>query len=431
MPLQHPIGVRFPIEIYQGDRALGAPALEGTQQAEFHFELVSKRRAEFSLRQFNTDHLTALLGDQPAPCISLYLPTHRHHPENQQDPIRYRNLLPKMEALLKEQGSASEVESQLEQFRALAHDKEFWNHRTEGLAILCSLEKFQIFDLQRPVQELLVVAASFHVKPLLRTLQSADRYQILCLNRHEAKLYEGNRDALDQVDLKDFPTSITEALGSELTEKHSTVASYGTGSGGGDQAMHHGHGGRKDEVDNDMDRFFRAIDRGVLEHHSRPSGLPLILAALTEYHTPFRDVSHNPFLMPNGLMMNPEGLSMEELGKKTWEIVLPVYLERLAKLVDNYEIARSRQLGSDDLSDVVQATMAGRVSVLLIEADRKVPGQINSTSGQMDLDESSHSAIEDILDDLAEATLRMKGEVIIVPAERMPTTTGVAATFRY
>jgi hypothetical protein len=43
--------------------------------------------------------------------------------------------------------------------------------------------------------------------------------------------------------------------------------------------MHHGHGGKKDEADIDAERFFRAIDRAVLEHHSRPSGLPLMLAA--------------------------------------------------------------------------------------------------------------------------------------------------------
>ena len=27
------------------------------------------------------------------PCISLYQPTHRRHPDNQQDPIRFRNLV--------------------------------------------------------------------------------------------------------------------------------------------------------------------------------------------------------------------------------------------------------------------------------------------------------------------------------------------------
>jgi hypothetical protein len=51
---------------------------------------------------------------------------------------------------------------------------------------------------QRPVPELVVVADSFHVKPLMRILQSADRYQVLGLNRREIKLYQGNRDVLDE-----------------------------------------------------------------------------------------------------------------------------------------------------------------------------------------------------------------------------------------
>jgi len=360
------------------------------------------------LRQLNTDRLTTLLAEQQSPCISLYQPTHRHRPDNQQDPIRYKNLLTQMETSLLEKYPPRTVQSIMERFQELAGDSDFWNHRTDGLVILSSPDTFEIFDLQRPIEERLIIGNSFHVKPLLRVLQSADRYQILCLNRHEAKLYEGNRDALDPVDLEKVPSTITEALGSELTDPHTTVASYGSGAGGSDHAMHHGHGGKKDEVDNDMDRFFRSIDRGISEHHSRPSGLPLMLAALTEYHTPFRELSHNPMLMADGLMMNPEGLSLDELRVKAWQIVEPLYLARLAKLVDNYQVSKSQQLGSDDLSDAVQAAQAGRISVLLLEADR-----------------------QEMLDDLAEATLRMKGEVVIVPAERMPTTTGLAATYRF
>lgn len=40
-------------------------------------------------------------GSQP-PCLSLYQPTHRHHPENLQDPIRFRNLVKAMEASLQQ-----------------------------------------------------------------------------------------------------------------------------------------------------------------------------------------------------------------------------------------------------------------------------------------------------------------------------------------
>jgi hypothetical protein len=172
------------------------------------------------MRQFTTGQLTELLTDQEPPCVSLYQPTHRHHPDNQQDPLRYRNLLGEIETSLSQKYRVQDVKVLLERFGTLAYDNDFWNCRTDGLAILCSLKKFQIFDLQRTVPELVVVAESFHLKPLLRIMQSADRYQILCFSREWVRLYEGNRDALDQVELTETPSTITEALGEELTESH-------------------------------------------------------------------------------------------------------------------------------------------------------------------------------------------------------------------
>ncbi len=386
------------------------------------------------MRQFSIDHLTALLDNHEPPCISLYQPTHRHHPDNQQDPIRFRNLLREMEASLREKYPTREVRPLLEKFLPLARDPQFWSHRTDGLAILSSPEKFQIFEMQRPVRELLVVADSFHTKPLLRVLQSADRYQILCVNRQEAKLYEGNRDALDPVELTHVPSTLTEALGEELTEPHRTVVSYSTGaahSAHGEAVMYHGHGQKKDEVEIDMVRFFRAIDRAILKHHSQPSGLPLMLAALPEYHTPFREVSHNPFLMADGIPINPETLTLDQLRVQAWQRMELVYLARLANLVENYQVARFRQLGSDDVGQVAQATFAGRVGTLLVEADRIIPGRIDSKSGKVEPGNLCHPEVDDILDDLAETVLRMKGEVVVVPAERMPSSTGIAATYRF
>jgi hypothetical protein len=378
------------------------------------------------MRQLTTDHLMALLTDHAPPCISLYQPTHRHHPDNQQDPIRYGNLLREMEKSLREKFSTREVRDLVGQYQVLVDDREFWNHRTDGLAILGAPDRFQLFELQRPVKELLVVAGSFHVKPLLRILQSADRFQILCLTRQEAKLYEGNRDVLDEVELTDVPASLTEALGEQLTEPHQSVRSVT-----GQASMYHGTGQKKDEVQIDMERFFRVIDRAILEHHSRPSGLPLMLAALPEYHTPFREISHNPFLMAEGLQVNPEALSVEQLRTQAWQAMLPIYLERLGKLVDEYQSSKAGGLGSDDLGQVVQAAIAGRVGTLLVEADRVISGRIDTATGEIKHHDLSHPEIGDVLDDLAEMVLRMKGTVVVVPAERMPSTTGLAATYRF
>ena len=121
------------------------------------------------------------------------------------------------------------------------------------------------------------------------------------MSLRKIRLFEGDRNVLDEIDpAPGVPRTITEALGDELTESHQTVASYG-GVGGASTSMRHGHGGKNDEADIDADRFFRAVDRAVLERHSRPSGLPLILAALPEHHHLFHQVNQNPFLMAEGL----------------------------------------------------------------------------------------------------------------------------------
>jgi len=265
---------------------------------------------------------------QQPPLLSLYQSTHRHHPENQQDPIRFRNLAKELETSLRKKYPVVEARIFLEPLETLAQDHDFWNHTLDGLAVFGGSGVFRVFLLQRPVPELAIVADSFHTKPLLRFLQSVDRYQILGLSLGEIQMFEGNRDVLDEINpAPGVPRTITEALGDELTLPHTTVGSYG-GAGQASSGMHHGHGGKKDEPEIDAGRFFHAIDRAVLDEHSNPLGLPLILAALPEHHHLFREISANPFLMETGLTLNPAELPIDELRQRAWQIVEPKYQAR-------------------------------------------------------------------------------------------------------
>ena len=383
------------------------------------------------MNTLDKDYAAGLLDACDPPCLSLYQPTHRHRPENEQDPIRFRNLVKAMEESLLQRYPAHEVQLVLDPFLALANDRDFWNHTLDGLAVLGAKGMFRVYRLQRPMAELVIVADSFHTKPLRRFLQSVGRYQVLGLSLHRIQLFEGNRDALDEIDpAPDVPRTIAETLGDELTEPYQTVASHG-GIGGASTAIHHGHGGKKDEVDIDAGRFFRAVDRAVLEHHSRPSGLPLILAALPEHHHLFHQVSHNPFLMAEGLTINPDILPINELRQRAWQVVEPQYQAQLAVLLDEFAVARSNGLGSDDLIQVAQAAAAGRVSTLLIESDREIPGRIDRATGRVEPADLNQPQVDDLLDDLGELVGKMGGRVMVIPAERMPGRTGLAATYRY
>jgi len=375
--------------------------------------------------------LAELVSFAGGPCLSLYQPTHRRHPDNQQDPIRFRHLVKALETSLLQQHGTEAVRDLLAPFEALAQDLGFWNHTQDGLAVLGAPGLLRVFSLQRPVSELAVVADSFHTKPLRQVLQSTDRYQVLALSRDRVQLFEGDRHALDAVTMAEgVPVTMDAALGDERTEPHSTVSSHG-GIGRGHGAMHHGHGGKKDEIDGDAERFFRAVDRAVLEHHSRPSGLPLMLAALPEHHHRFRELSHNPLLMAGGLMVDPQSLAPDALCQRAWEVVAPLQDAQQVAWREAYAAAAARGLGSEDLSQVARAAVAGRVATLLIEAERQVTGRIDGSTGRIDPAERGNPRVDDVLDDLGALVERMGGQVHVLPADRMPCRSGVAASFRH
>ena len=188
------------------------------------------------------DYPAVLLRNEETPCLSLYQSTHRQHPDNVQDPIRFRNLVKELEESLRQKYPKREVGPLLQPFHALADNAAFWNHTADGLAVLGAPGMFRVYQLQRPVAELVVVADSFHTKPLMRITQSVDQFQILGLSRDSFKLFEGNRDSLMEVHLADGAV---------------------------------GHVGNRD-----TEQFFRAVDQAVAQRQTRSGGMGVILAAL-------------------------------------------------------------------------------------------------------------------------------------------------------
>jgi hypothetical protein len=389
------------------------------------------------MRSFDVQgFLTVLRGASP-PCISLYQPTHRHHPSNQQDPIRFRNLTATLEESLRQTHDVRTVRALIEPFHQLGQDAEFWNHTLDGLAVLARPGVFVTFPLQREVPERLVVAGSFHTKPLLRIVQSADRFQVLCLGRNEVRLLEGNRDVLDEVELD---PSVPQGSGDvdeaarrgreaapapevEQAKAKGLQRSSGTGRRGRDSS---------DTVaDLALERYFRSVDRAVTDHHSKPTGLPLLLAALPEHQPVFRDLSHNPRLLPQGIDRDPFPLDVDALRQSAWGQIAPYYLSRLASLVSTFQEAQSKFLGSSDASTVADAAVAGRVATILVEADRMVPGRVNAETGRISFEDLNEPEVDDLLDDLAELVLAKGGEVVVVPRESMPAESGLAAIFRH
>ena len=345
------------------------------------------------------DFPNELLNAKEGPFISLYQPTHRQSPENKQDIIRFKNLTKEMEISLKQKYPKNEITSIINLFNKISEDKELWITVLDGLGVLYAEGQAIIYKLARPVKELVVVSDSFHIKPLIRNFQSADRYHVLGLNREEFTLFEGNRYGFDEVEIgTDIPKTIKEALGEEYISTYVKANRYG---GAGERGNYHGHYGRKEGIEVDTEKFFRVVDRVVADNYSKKTKLPLLLIALPEYHTLFKEISHNPYLLEEGIRNNYDALTVSKLKTGVWDVIEPLYLKKTEELVTRFETQRAQDYGSDDIVQVAKACAENRIDTVLLESDRIIPGRINQGSGSIEEGELRNPEFGDLLNNIA------------------------------
>lgn len=372
---------------------------------------------------------TDMIFKEEKPLISLYQPTHRSFPENKQDTIVFKNLLRVIENSLEKISKFDDIDTIMKPFYELKEDMDFWNHTSGGIAVFASINKCIVYNLHNPVDQIAVVANSFHIKPLIKDFQSTENYHLLGLSRENFTLYQGNRYGFEEIAINpDTPRTMKEVLGDQLSDSYLSHGSY---AGTGGPAMYHGHGEVNQEVDKDTEKYFRYVDSFVFDNYSKKSKLPLILVALTEYHSEFKRLSNNSYLLEEGISKSIESLDLDETQKRVLVIIEAINMGNIQKMTEAYENAKAELLGSSDLKQVVKAAYESRVKKILIEEDKIIPGKIDYETGESKLGDINDPDYDDILDDLAELVLLNGGSVFILPKDKMPGTSGIAAIYRY
>ena len=355
-------------------------------------------------------------------CVSLYQATHCSFPDSMQDQIQFKNLLKVLEAKLIDHLKGREIRSILKAFSEFESDDEFWRNRTQGFAMFYHNGHIHRFDMPRAMPNLVIVSDSFHLKPIFRILQTADRFNILTLDRYHSEVFEATRDALTPLHLKDMPQFRKERDSGARTrvgEQHMS------GSGHAVMVIH--------EVDDQLQdaQFFQEVDHFVERNLSSQTNLPLVLVALPEHQGTFRKISKNPHLLQQGVSTGPASLTISELRDHAY-CVIKIHQHALIQAqLDDVESAKAQEKGSTDLSEISRAAVAGRVATLLIDADRTIPGKIDPATGEIHTTDFDQSKSDDILDDLMEIVFRASGKISILPSDLMPINTGVAAIYRY
>ncbi len=375
------------------------------------------------IESFRAEALQSLLADGEGPHLSIYLPTHRRHPDWKQDPVRFRALLGQARELLSTRYKNRDVDAFLEPLRRMERERH-WEYSLDGLALFRKEGTTVAYRLPIPVPELVVVAETYHTKPLLRFLRSNGRYLVLAVSQNAVALYEGSPFGAGSVDLHGVPKSLREALGiAEFT--HSLQSHYIQG------AVFHGQGPGREIRKGELLQFFQAIDRGLHEY-LREERVPLLLAAVKYYHPIYKVANRYPELMEPGLEGNYERANADRIHKEAWPLVSRVFESRVQTWLERYRERVGTGLATDRIDEIAQSAVAGRVQSLLVAEEESVWGILDRNTGALELRPRQTDVRDaDVLDDIAEETIRRSGEVYVIPRSSMPGNGPIAAIYRF
>jgi hypothetical protein len=314
--------------------------------------------------------------------------------------------------------------------QTLLDDSLFWQHQSDGLAAFLAADMSRHFCLPHSFSELLVVNSRFHITPLLPLLTGSGRFYVLALSQNDVRLLQGTRFTVAEVDLKQVPRTLADALQFDDPERQLQWHTRAAERGGERAAMFHGHGVGVDDQKDRILRYFRRIDAG-LQEFLRNERAPLILAGVEYYFPIYREANTYAHLMEGGIRGNPELERPDELHARAWELVGPVFEQDQENALQRYQQLAGTGRTTDDLALLLPAARDGRVDTLLLSRDVHQWGSFDAESGDVHLRDEPSAGNDDLLDLAATYTLTNSGTVYVLDADKMPGGNPTVAVFRY
>lgn len=376
------------------------------------------------------DEIRELLLKKDEHCVSVYLPTHRAGREIEQDPIRLDNLLRSAEKELISRGARSvEARQLLRPAFDLMKDGFFNRRLADGLGIFIASDLFRFFRLPVHFDEQVSVGRQFHLKPLLPMLKCCKRFYILGVSRKSIRLLECTEFGVSEIDLKDVPSNMREALGYEEEPSllSRTVPHVSSPRG---VAMFHGRSGGVVAEKELLWNYFQVL-KDSLRPYLGTENIPLIFAGVDYLFPMFRLVDVYPNTLNEIIEGSPDSLEPGELLKRGLQIISPYFQREQRQAAERYLNLLGGPLASARLEEIVQGAFAGRVDTLFVDTRGRKWGKYDAGSGRVEVHAERQNEDEDLLDLAFAQTYLNGGDVYALDPEKIPEAVGAAAIFRY
>jgi hypothetical protein len=370
------------------------------------------------------------------PRVSIYIPTHVGGPGIQQDPIRLSNAVKEAARQLGAAGlKGRDIDSLLAEVSARTVDAPFWKYQGRGLAVFVEEGNTRWVKLPETPPELTVVAARYHVRPLIRTLRDEDWFYLLAVTRAEANLYEARRHGMIKLGVEGMPAGMDEVR--ERTDFEADLGFHhrdrGKQVGGANRPKFDALGESPDDYESILlDQYLKHVAEAV-DRHLAGSSAPLVLAAKPREAGRLRQALGYRHIIEQVIQKDPPALGEGGLHQAAWKIAEPLLDGRRHDALTGLRARLSGGVppGSEDLQELLRATIEGRVEVAFLDPDRTVWGRWDEERQRMERSDSAGPGGEDLLNLLAIKTLEQGGDVFSLPVDLREPTRPASGIFRY
>ncbi len=325
------------------------------------------------------------------PCVSILLGTHRTHPDNAQDPINLKNLVTQTEERMLTQYEKREVWPIMERINAAIAEIDH-NKNMEGLAVFANADMAEVVQLPVSMTDRVIIDSNFATRDLMRALQSSAHYYILTVSGNQSRLIEGYRNevVLEVGSKHGFPIE---------NRFYNTHADQRSQAGVEENLLR--------EFLNRLDKLMQAI------HAIQP--LPVILSGDERAVKHFMEVADRKDMYIGHITGSPDECKAHELTEKAYTEIERMRKER--ELTALEDIRKSQSAGKllDDVGDIYRAANEGRADTLYVETGYFQPALIEGNIVTLKDDHTGEGVLNDIIDEIAEATLAAGGHVVFLP----------------
>ncbi len=364
-------------------------------------------------------------------CITIIIPTSRAGEEvdSRQLQKRYKNSLKELKNLCEEKGLKNkEIVRYLEPLESLLEDVHFWRNQSDGLAVFMHDDIMECYTLPGEYKETIYLADHFFLLPLIPLFNDNGIFYLLSISLGKVNFFEGSRHDITEITIDDLvPGRLEDAVGYDHED---SSLQHRSGQEGGGTAMYHGQGAGKDDKKDEIKKFFRAVDKGLM-NILNDRNAPLVLACVDHYYPVYREVTNYNHLFDEFIGGNPDEEDPILLHEKAWMILENHFRQERETRTERYRDSSSGGKTSADPEKVIPAAVDGRIDTLFLQRDTDHYGYYDPKKRVIIEDKERNSRVS-LYNLAAMNTLKNGGQVYLSSPDEMPVAgTEINALFRY